>query len=323
MRCDVRWNRLAMLLVGAMGTGCKPPVSLTPPPAASSAEVVALSGASVMIGVGDIASCSQQLGLATANLVDSVLRADSVAKVDDAVFTLGDNVYPSGTKEDFERCYTPSWGDPKKRVIKKLRPTPGNHEFLSPSASPYYSYFGAAAGENGKGYYSYNVGKWHVVVLNSEIVVNAQFSIPAKAAQMDFLEKDLAANDVICTIAYWHNPRFSSGWHGSDARFQPIWQVLYNHNVDLVLNGHDHDYERFRPMTPAGVLDTARGITEIVAGTGGEEMRGFSKPIQANSTYRIEGRAGVLLLTLGAAEWRSAFLEVGGRVWDQSGRKCH
>lgn len=303
---------------------CAPKVQLTPPPASAPAEVVALSGASVFIGVGDIASCSQSLGVATANLVDSVLRADSIAKVDDAVFTLGDNVYPSGSKADFEKCFTPSWGDPKRRIIKKLRPTPGNHEFFSPSANAYYEYFGDKAGENGKGYYSYEVGKWHVIVLNSEIVVNSQFSTAAKQAQLDWLTKDLESHkETMCTVAYWHNPRFSSGWHGSDARFQPIWQILYDRNVDLVLAGHDHEYERFRPMTPAGVLDTVKGITEIVAGTGGEELRGFSSPIQRNSAYRIEGRAGVLLLTLGAAEWRSAFLEVGGRIWDQSGAKCH
>jgi hypothetical protein len=301
---------------------CKPAINLTPPPAASSAEVVALSGASVMIGVGDIASCTSRLSIGTAALVDSVLRSDSIAKVDDAVFTLGDNAYTSGTTAEFANCFTPTWGDPKKRIITKLHPTPGNHEYYTPSADPYYKYFGAAAGTVGQGYYSYDVGAWHVVVINSEIIVNAAFTDSARKAQMDWVEKDLKAHKKLCTMAYWHHPRFSSGWHGSEPKLGPVWQLLYDNNVDLVLAGHDHDYERFRPMTPGGVVDTTRGITELVAGTGGEALRGFSSKIP-NSVTRIEGRAGVLLMTLGKAEYRSAFLEVGGRIWDQSGGKCH
>lgn len=304
-------------------TACKPAVQLTPPPAASAAPVVALSGASVMIGVGDIASCSSTLSIGTAVLVDSVLRADSIAKVSDAAFTLGDNVYTSGTTAQFAECFTPTWGDPNKRILKSLHPAPGNHEYYTPFADPYYKYFGPAAGTVGKGYYSYDVGTWHVVVVNSEIIVNPVFTDSARKAQMDWVEQDLTTHKKPCTIAYWHHPRFSSGWHGSDAKLGPIWQLLYDHDVDLVLGGHDHDYERFGPMTPAGLADTVRGITEIVAGTGGEELRGFDENIRANSRYRIEGRAGVLLLTLGAAEYRSAFLEIGGRVWDQSGGKCH
>jgi len=295
---------------------------VTPPPAAAPAEQVALSGAYAMVGVGDIASCSQRLGLETAMLVDSVLRADSVAGVQASVFTLGDNVYSSGTTEQFEKCFTPSWGDPKRRIMKSLHPTPGNHEYYSPNADPYYRYFGPAAGVVGKGYYSYDVAKWHVVVVNSELFVNSMFNDSARKEQLEWVAQDLKNHKTFCTIAYWHNPRFSSGWHGNDTRFLPLWQILYDHDVDLVLNGHDHDYERFAPMTPNGVLDPAKGIAEIVAGTGGEELRGFND-IVPNSQYRIEGRAGVLLLTLGDKEWRSAWLEVGGRVWDQSGGKCH
>jgi hypothetical protein len=302
---------------------CRPAIQLTPPAAASPAPIVALSRASVMIGVGDIASCSSRLSIGTAVLVDSVLRADSIAKVSDAVFTLGDNAYTSGTTAEFAACFTPTWGDPNRRIIKNLHPAPGNHEYRTPFADPYYKYFGPAAGTVGRGYYSYDVGAWHVVVVNSEIIVNSVFGDSARQAQMDWVERDLTAHKTLCTIAYWHHPRFSSGWHGSDAKLGPMWQLLYAHDVDLVLGGHDHDYERFGPMNPAGIADTARGITQIVAGTGGEELRGFGDDIRANSAYRIEGRAGVLLLTLGAAEYRSAFLEVGGRIWDQGGGKCH
>ena len=319
---QVAWYTGSLLALVA-AVACKPGVKLTPPPAASPAPIVALSGASVMIGVGDIASCTSRLSLGTARLVDSVLRADSIAKVDNAAFTLGDNVYTSGTTAQFDECFTPTWGDPNKRIIKALHPSPGNHEYYTPDADPYYKYFGPSAGVVGKGYYSYDVGTWHVVVVNSEIIVNSSFSDAARREQMDWVDKDLKAHKKLCTIAYWHHPRFSSGWHGSDRKLAPIWQLLYDNDVDLVLAGHDHDYERFRPMTPEGVADTAKGIAEIVAGTGGEELRGFSGSIHPNSLYRIEGRAGVLLLTLGAAEYRSAFIEIGGRVWDQSGGKCH
>ncbi len=301
---------------------CKPRARITPPPAAAPAEQVALSGASAMVGVGDIASCSQRLGVETAILVDSILRADSVAKVQAAVFTLGDNVYSSGTTEQFEKCFTPAWGDPKRRIMKSLHPTPGNHEYYTPNADPYYKYFGPAAGVVGKGYYSYDVAKWHIVVVNSELFVNSIFSDSARKEQLDWVAQDLKDHKALCTIAYWHHPRFSSGWHGSDARFNALWQILYADDVDLVLNGHDHDYERFAPVNPAGILDSAKGIAEIIAGTGGEDLRGFNA-IVPNSVYRIEGRVGVLLLTLGDKEWRSAWVEVGGRVWDQAGGKCH
>jgi len=301
---------------------CKPSVHITPPPAAAPAEQVAVSGASAMVGVGDIASCSQRLGVETAILVDSILRADSAAKVQAAVFTLGDNVYSSGTTEQFEKCFTPAWGDPKRRIMKSLHPTPGNHEYYTPNADPYYKYFGPAAGVVGKGYYSYDVAKWHIVVVNSEMCVNSIFSDSARKEQLDWVTQDLKDHKALCTIAYWHHPRFSSGWHGNDARFDALWQILYNDGVDLVLNGHDHDYERFAPVNPAGILDSTKGIAEIVAGTGGEDLRGFNT-IVPNSVYRIEGRVGVLLLTLGDKEWRSAWVEVGGRVWDQAGGKCH
>ncbi len=310
----------AMLIAVA---SCKPPIELTPPPADAPAALVALSGASIMIGAGDIASCTQILSRGTAALVDSVLRADSIAKVDDVAITMGDNAYTSGTAAQFTNCFTPTWGDSEKRILKKLRPVPGNHEYYSADAAPYYKYFGSAAGSVGKGYYSYDVGAWHVIALNTEILVSPLFTDSASKAELDWLEKDLKAHKTLCTVAYGHHPRFSSGWHGGDPSLGRMWQLFYDNGVDLVLTGHDHDYERFLPMTPAGTVDSAKGVTQIIAGTGGEELRGFRKAILPTSAARIMGRAGVLLLTLGKAEYRSAFLEIGGRIWDQSGGKCH
>ena len=312
-----------IILPLVLALSCLPAIQRTPPAAAAPAKEVALSGASVLIGVGDIAGCDGGGDAATAILVDSVLKADSVAKVNDAVFTLGDNAYQEGTTAQFKNCFGSTWGNPKWGIMKKIHPAPGNHEYLTKAANPYFEYFGDRAGSPGAGYYSYEIGAWHAVVLNSEIVVSPGFTDKDRAAQEDWLRKDLKDKGKPCTLAYWHNPRFSSGWHGSDAQFIPIWQILYENNVDLVLNGHDHDYERFRPQTPAGVLDTLRGIPEIVAGTGGEELRGFGGKVIRNSAYRIEGRYGVLLLTLGGGEYRSAWLEDNGRVWDASGGKCH
>ena len=318
--------RLALgVITGAMVTvlGCVPAPQITPPPAAAPATEVKLAGASILIGAGDIAGCDGGGDVKTAMLVDSILKADSVAKVTDAVFTTGDNAYQEGTAAQFTNCFGATWGNPKRGIAKKLHPTPGNHDYLSNAASPYFAYFGDKAGGPGAGYYSYDIGAWHVVVLNSEIVVQSEFSDLDRKAQEDWLKKDLKDKPKPCTVAYWHEPRFSSGWHGSEARLQPIWQILYDANVDLVLNGHDHDYERFLPQTPAGLLDTLRGIPAIVVGTGGAELRGFGGKKIGNSDYRLEGRFGVLVLTLGGGEYRSAWIETDGRVWDPSGGKCH
>ena len=304
-----------------LALACKIPVQITPAPAASSAAEIAATGASVMIGVGDIAVCGTDGDEKTASLVDSVLRADSVAKVHDEVFTLGDNAYPDGSASNFALCFTPSWGDSNKRIMKKIHPSPGNHEYQSVGSAPYYQYFGSKVGAVNKGYYSFDVGEWHVMSLNSEIIIG-NFTLAEQKAQEDWLTKEIKGTSKVCTMAYWHNPRFSSGWHGGDALLQPLWQILYDGHVDVVLNGHDHDYERFAAQTPAGVRDSVNGIFEYVVGTGGGDLRGFQSTPSPNSAVRIQGYFGVLKLTLGKGEFRSAFLDVSGRIWDQSGGKC-
>jgi alkaline phosphatase len=302
---------------------CRGQVLPTPPPADAPAEAVALTGASILIGVGDIAACDSHGDELTAAIVDSVLKADSVAQVENLVFTLGDNAYPDGSAQNFARCFTPSWGDPAKRIMRTIRPSPGNHEHLTYDAAPYYEYFGKNAGSPSKGYYSYDVGEWHAIALNSEIVVNGLFSDAERTAQLEWLAQDLKANPKKCTVAYWHHPRFSSGWHGSDRRLASFWSILYDAGVDLVLSGHDHHYERFHPQTPTGVADSARGVVQIVAGTGGGEIRGLRDPLVPHSAVRVQGHFGVVKLTLGAEEWRSAFLATNGGVYDASGGKCH
>ena len=301
---------------------CKPGVSTTPPVASAPAALVALTGASVLIGAGDIADCNTKGDEGTARIVDSVLRADSAVKVHDEVFLLGDNAYPSGSASDYALCFAPSWGDTAKLIMKNVRPTPGNHEHLSNRAAPYYEYFGSRAGSSKKGYYSYDIGEWHVIVLNSEIVVNSGFTPEEVKEQQDWLTEDVKSHKQKCTLAYWHHPRFSSGWHGSDPRIGAFWVILYEGGVDLILNGHDHEYERFKPQTPTAIVDSTNGMTEIVVGTGGGDLRGFKTTVP-NSAMRIQGHFGVLKLTLGATEWRSAFIDTNGGVWDQVGGKCH
>jgi 3',5'-cyclic AMP phosphodiesterase CpdA len=314
--------RAVFLLLTAL-PACRPQVDPTPAPADAPAEVVALTGAAILIGVGDIAACDSRGDELTAVIVDSVLEADSVANVENVVFTLGDNAYPDGSARNFAQCFTPSWGDPAKRIMRHIRPSPGNHEHLTYDAAPYYEYFGKSAGSPSKGYYSYDIGEWHAIALNSEIVVNGLFSDAERAAQLEWLADDLKANPKKCTVAYWHHPRFSSGWHGSDRRLASFWGLLYDADVDLILSGHDHHYERFHPQTPAGVADSARGIVQILAGTGGGEVRGLREPLVPHSAARVQGHFGVIKLTLGAEEWRSAFLATNGGVYDASGGKCH
>ncbi|MEP7325793.1 MAG: metallophosphoesterase [Gemmatimonadota bacterium] len=315
---------LVVALVGSFLLGaCQPHAQPTPPPAEAPAALVALAGASIMIAVGDIGNCSTNGDELTAGLVDSVLKADSAAKVEDAVLTLGDNAYPGGSARDFARCFAPSWGDTNRRIMKRIHPSPGNHEHLSGMAAPYYEYFGNRAGSSKKGYYSYNLGEWHFISLNSEMIVNSGFTIEERNAQLDWLDADLKANaNKVCTLAYWHNPRWSSGWHGSDPRIDILWQRLYNAGVDVILNGHDHEYERFLPQSPAGTLDSIKGIVQFVVGTGGGGLRGFTRKVAA-SDFRLEGYYGVLKLTLGASEFQWAFLDTSGHIWDPGAGKCH
>ena len=277
----------------------------------------------VMIGAGDIAVCGTSGDEATGRIVDSVMVSDSLAGIPTEVFTVGDNAYPSGNEgvdRDFPRCFAPSWGSP--RILRVIHPSPGNHDFDSGSGAPYFGYFGSRAGPVGRGYYSYDVGSWHVVSLNSELYFAAGTQAQARA-QEAWLRRDLAANGAKCTIAYYHRPAFSSGKYGDTQEVRPLWKILYDGGADLVLNGHEHNYERFLPQNAAGVADSVNGVEEIIVGTGGGELRGVRYPLAANSVVEIHGHFGVLKLSLGIDEYRFAFIDTAGRVWDTGGRKCH
>jgi hypothetical protein len=208
-----------------------------------------------------------------------------------AVLIVGDNQYESGTLAQYQASYDATWG----RVKAITRPVVGNHEYLSAGAAGYYAYFGAAAGDPAKGWYSFDLGGWHLVVLNSNC--DAVGGCGPGSPQEQWLAADLAAHRGVCTLAAWHHPRFSSGPHGDDAAFQTFWDDLYVTGADVVLNGHDHIYERFGPQTPTGGADRARGLREFVIGTGGKNLTNFPI-VRANSEIRDATTFGVLSLTL-------------------------
>jgi hypothetical protein len=251
-----------------------------------------------LLAAGDIAVCGATSTEATAKLLD---------RFPGTVLALGDNVYPSGTTEQFVNCYGPTWG--RHRI--RTSPAPGNHEYDASGAAPYYAYFGAAAGPAGLGYYSFNLGAWHVVSLNSNVA--AQPGSP----QYEWARNDLDASNSACTLAYWHHPLFSSGGNGNNAQMREIWRLLNAHRAEVVLVGHDHDYERFAPQDADGTA-TSDGIREFVVGTGGANLRpvGVVKP---NSQVRDNQTWGVLKLTLRAATYNWEFVPIDGQAFRDFG----
>jgi acid phosphatase type 7 len=278
-------------------TGPSPgPSPTNPPPSTPPA------GPQVFVGAGDIAMCDVN-SVATAALLDSI---------GGLVFTLGDNAYFSGSHREYRDCYDNTWGRHKGRTF----PVPGNHEYVSPGAVPYFDYFGEmAGGPTGQGFYSFEVGGWHAIALNSNIPVSAG------SPQGAWLRNDLMTSRARCTIAYWHHPLFTSGQDGDAVAMRDLWQVLYEFGADIVLNAHEHMYERFAPQDPDGRLDTARGIRQFVAGTGGAFLY---QPVRlhSNSEVRISS-FGVLKLTLASDRYQWEFIPVGGGATDAGAGVCH
>lgn len=260
-------------------------------------------GEAVLVGAGDIAKCGATDDEATAALLD---------EISGTVFTTGDNAYNDGSRRQFRRCFDPSWGEHQSRI----RPSTGNHEYYVSGAKGYFVYFGSAAGQSGEGYYSYDLGSWHIVVLNSNC--DEIGGCDKDSAQGQWLKQDLKENDVACTLAYWHHPLFSSGDHGPQKEMRPFWRLLYAAGADVVLGGHDHDYERFDLQDPAGNLDRDHGIRQFVVGTGGATLERFQTEA-ANSQVRHDKSAGVLKLTLrdGSYDWE--FVPVAGSSFTDRG----
>lgn len=276
----------------------------------------------VIAAAGDIA-CDPRPRLGTR--VESMLGGCGAAQTYallrarklDAVLALGDEQYEDGLLSSFQRSYAATWG----RLKRITHPTPGNHEYYSSSAADgYFDYFGAAAGARGLGYYSFDLGSWHLIALNG----NCTFvDCSAGSKQERWLRADLARNRAACVLAYWHQPRFSSGVHHSDRAYAAFWADLYAARADVVLNGHDHDYERFAPQGPAGHADTQHGIREFVVGTGGRSHSIFLKT-EPNSEARAGGTFGALFLTLHPNSYDWSFVPIAGYIFSDSGKqRCH
>jgi WD40 repeat protein/calcineurin-like phosphoesterase family protein len=263
-------------------------------------------------GLGIPGSCRQKL------TSDLLLREDLTS-----VFPLGDDQYEDGQLSKFQRSFDPSWG----RLKWLMHPVAGNHEYEETDAAGYFDYFNGVgeqegpAGDRTAGYYSLDVGSWHVIVLNSECEHIG--GCGAGSPQMTWLRSDLESHPVACTMAVWHRPSFSSGGHTDGGDMLPAWNLLYTANADLILNGHEHFYERFAPQTPAGAVDFGRGIPEIIAGMGGRSRFGFTDP-QPNSEFESNSFYGVLNLTLrdGAYDWQ-AIAAPSGRAVDSGSASCH
>jgi len=262
----------------------------------------------VFVGAGDIARDNSSGDDATANLLD---------EIPGTVFTTGDNAYESGTATQFSDYYEPTWGRYKART----KPVPGNHEYNTLGAKGYFDYFGAAAGDRSKGYYSYDLGEWHMIALNS--MCDKVGGCGPSSPMVTWLKQDLDANDEACTLAYFHHPLFTSHpTYRNNLKMKASWEALYAADADVVLNGHSHNYERFAPQNPNGVADSERGIREFVVGTGGGAFHGFGT-IQPNSQAQIEDTFGVLKLTLHPSSYDWEFRAVGNDSLDSGTGQCH
>lgn len=263
----------------------------------------------VLVGAGDIADCS--------NLAGAEATEKLLAKIPGTVMAIGDLAYPDGKPENFA-CYDRTWGKEKSRT----KPAVGNHEFHSVGATYYFQYFGAVAGDPHQGYYSYELGTWHIVVLNSEC--EQVGGCDAGSDQVKWLKADLASHPALCTLAYFHKPMFSSGGtHGDDLELKPLWDAMYAAGADVVVGAHDHDYERFVAQTPEGKADRAHGIREFVAGTGGKNQRPFGAP-EANSEVRNANGFGVLKFMLLPGKYKWEFIPEEGKTFTDAGEdSCH
>jgi hypothetical protein len=306
---------LLALALACAGGNSTAPITPTPNPNPNPQPIPTPSPPITFVGAGDIADCSNEAGAnaeATARLIDRIS--------DGIVFTAGDNAYFNATSEEFANCYGPRWG----RFRNRTYPSPGNHEYQI-SAAPYFDYFGDRAGPmRGAGFWSYTLGNWHIVSLNSNVPVGPG------SEQLTWLKRDLDDNKPMvnagarCQLVYWHHPLFTSGPSaGSNALMVTVWQLLYQYGVDVVVNGHDHLYERFDGMDPTGRRDIPAGIREYIAGTGGAALYDFGAALPT-SISRLKAY-GVLKFTLRDTGWDSVFIQAGSELpFDlNAGNLCH
>ncbi len=279
----------SLLALAVLACGGSSPL-VAPPAAAAPIE------GTVVYAVGDLAQCHGAAASETATARVARLIDSSTAPI----LMAGDLAYDNGSEDDFARCFDPVWGKFKPRIF----PAPGNHEYRSAQAAPYFNYFGARAGSPGEGYYAVQIGAWRVIALNSNIAVDAG------SPQERWLKQQLAEQVSGCTLAFWHHPRYSSGEHGDTPAMDALWRDLRQAGADIVISGHDHDYERFAPQGPAGEL-APHGLRAFVVGTGGASLRAFAE-VKSNSEARVESRFGVLKLVLGQASYSWEFVTADG-----------
>lgn len=307
----MRQTTILCVVLAACG-GTSNPMGATDAPEQGSADGSSMGDASttepvVFVGAGDIAGGGPGAGI-TAQLIQNIPGT---------VFTIGDNAYDSGAANDFTTRFDPTWGRFKSRI---QFPTPGNHDYITANASAYFAYFGALAGDPSKGYYSRDLGAWHIIVINSNC--SAVGGCQAGSAQEQWLRADLAAHPNKCTLAMWHHPLWNTGEHGDDGEMYPITQALYEGGADVVLTGHDHDYQRWTPMTHNGVPDD-NGLRAFVVGTGGIGFYSFTRTdphclVRDNQTF------GVLKLTLRPTDYSWEFVGQPGSTFTDSGTgTCH
>jgi len=235
------------------------------------------------------------------------------------VITAGDNAYESGSPAEFRAYYKPTWG----RFKKRTRATPGNHEYYTPGARGYFDYFGWRAGPARRGYYSFKVGEWRVYALDSE-ACETEVGCGPGSPQFTWLKKSLTKHDAFCSLAVFHTPLYSSGRHGNEPYVRPLVKLLYKSGAEVIVNGHEHDYERFAPARPDGTIDRKKGVQQIIAGTGGAPLRPKGANAVAHSRVFSSEAWGVLRLGLGKRSYTWKFLPVAGETFTDKGeRKCH
>ncbi|OUC96210.1 discoidin domain-containing protein [Streptosporangium minutum] len=281
----------------------------TPSPTPTVTPTVNPGDSFVVAAAGDIAA---QCTASSSSCAHPKTAAQVQAMNPEFVITMGDNQYDDARLSDFQNYYDKTWG----KFKSKTRPVAGNHETYDPAGTyaGYKGYFGSIATPQGKTYYSYDRGNWHFVALDSNYF--------DQTAQINWLKADLAANTKSCIAAYWHHPLFSSGEHGNDPVSKPVWKILYDARADLVLNGHDHHYERFAPQNPDAQA-TPDGIVEILGGMGGASPYNIEN-VQPNSLKRLQDVYGVLKLKLGPDTFSSQLIGTDGAVKDSSPTyTCH
>ncbi|MEO7455981.1 MAG: metallophosphoesterase [Gemmatimonadaceae bacterium] len=293
-------HRKILALAAALSVvACRERATLRPP-----AEMLR-DTVPVLVGAGDVADCRNGESSQTAAILDTVRGT---------IFVAGDVAYPTKKVRDpLHQCYAPNWG----RHLARTRPSPGNHEYEFGNADQYFNYFGDLAGPRPGGYYSYELGDWHVVALNTNLASDSA------SPQGQWLRADLAAHAGHCAVAYMHHPRFSSGPHSERERIAPLWNMLVGYGVSVVIAGHDHIYERFSPLDTAGNPDMERGARQFVAGTGGADNYEI-KDILPGSGVQSGTAHGVLKLMLFTDHYRWDFIPVDADGFRDSGSSvCH